>query len=361
MQVKPPLYRHHRGSGQALVCINGRRIYLGKHGTAESKAKYRQLVAEWLVRGEAASPVSVTIIDPTPITIAEVSLAYWKHADAYYRDDRGEPTGHHHQIRHALRRLNALYEATPAAEFGPLALAALQDTAVREGALSRNSINRTASIVRRMFRWAAGRELIAESVWLRLKTVEGLKRGRTTARESKGVKAIDDATVQKTLHYLPAPVSDMVLVQRLLGARPSEICLLRPAYIDRSRDVWLAKLPVHKTAYAGRDRVLVIGPQAQALLGKYLLKPADEACFVNGRGRPYDRDQYRRCIARACDRAGIAAWGPNRLRHAAATAVRAAGGLEAAQVILGHAKADVSQVYAERDLEKAISVARAIG
>ncbi len=45
----------------------------------------------------------------------------------------------------------------------------------------------------------------------------------------------------------------------------------------------------------------------------------------------------------------LAYWAPNRLRHARATEIRRTYGLEAAQVILGHAKADVTQVYAERD------------
>jgi hypothetical protein len=54
-------------------------------------------------------------------------------------------------------------------------------------------------------------------------------------------------------------------------------------------------------------------------------------------------------------------WSPNRLRHTKATEIRKQFGLEAAQVILGHAAADVTQVYAERDAEKAREVARQIG
>ena len=54
-------------------------------------------------------------------------------------------------------------------------------------------------------------------------------------------------------------------------------------------------------------------------------------------------------------------WSPNRLRHAAATEIRQRFGLEAAQVVLGHSKADVTQIYAERDLLRAIEVARRIG
>ena len=54
-------------------------------------------------------------------------------------------------------------------------------------------------------------------------------------------------------------------------------------------------------------------------------------------------------------------WSPNQLRHAAGTEVRRLFGLEAAQVILGHAKADVTQVYAERDMAMAAEVMRKIG
>jgi len=54
-------------------------------------------------------------------------------------------------------------------------------------------------------------------------------------------------------------------------------------------------------------------------------------------------------------------WHPNQLRHAFATNVRKAHGLEAAQVLLGHTRADVTQVYAERNGELAATVAAKIG
>ena len=44
------------------------------------------------------------------------------------------------------------------------------------------------------------------------------------------------------------------------------------------------------------------------------------------------------------------------LRHAAATRFRKAYGLEAAQVLLGHRTADVTQIYAERDRGKAEAI-----
>jgi hypothetical protein len=55
------------------------------------------------------------------------------------------------------------------------------------------------------------------------------------------------------------------------------------------------------------------------------------------------------------------AWHPNQLRHTRATDVRRQYGLEAAQVVLGHSKADVTQVYAERNLSLAERIAAEIG
>jgi integrase len=96
----------------------------------------------------------------------------------------------------------------------------------------------------------------------------------------------------------------------------------------------------------------------------------------NGRRRPrdcYDSASYRHAITRAVDalnaerlRADPAAenfddWSPNQLRHAAATEIRKKFGLEAAQVVLGHSSADITQVYAERDHKLAAEVIKQIG
>ena len=51
-------------------------------------------------------------------------------------------------------------------------------------------------------------------------------------------------------------------------------------------------------------------------------------------------------------------WSPNRLRHSMATEVRRNYGLEAVQVVLGHATANVTQIYAERDLNLAARIMR---
>ena len=49
---KLPKYRLHKPSGQAVVTLSGRDIYLlGAHDTEVSRVEYDRLVAEWLVNG----------------------------------------------------------------------------------------------------------------------------------------------------------------------------------------------------------------------------------------------------------------------------------------------------------------------
>jgi integrase len=75
----------------------------------------------------------------------------------------------------------------------------------------------------------------------------------------------------------------------------------------------------------------------------------------------YTTITYAHAIATAARKAGVPHWHPNRIRHTFASEVRRLFGLEAAQVLLGHSRADVTQVYAERDAALAVRVAAEIG
>ena len=52
---------------------------------------------------------------------------------------------------------------------------------------------------------------------------------------------------------------------------------------------------------------------------------------------------------------------PHQLRHNYATAVRKKRGIETAPVMLGHRAVDVTEIYAERDAEIGLQVAKAMG
>jgi integrase len=78
-------------------------------------------------------------------------------------------------------------------------------------------------------------------------------------------------------------------------------------------------------------------------------------------GLVYTPTNYGNAIDRACDKAGVPRFHPHQLRHTFGTLARRAAGLEGAQVALGHAKADTSELYAEADLDLATEVAKRIG
>ena len=97
-----------------------------------------------------------------------------------------------------------------------------------------------------------------------------------------------------------------------------------------------------------------LSPREQERLAKLPAKERQEAIENAERERKRLQELAAEWRARNC-------WSPNQLRHATGTEVRRLFGLEAAQVILGHAKADVTQVYAERDMATGAEVMRKIG
>jgi integrase len=400
-----PKYRRHRASSQAVVTLDGRDFYLGRFGTAESREKYDRLILEWSANGRQLPT------DPgEDLTLVEVSAAYKRYAHGYYRKN-GQPTDTYYAIERTLKLVCSLYGRTAAEEFSPRAVKAILQKMIALD-WSRKFINDNLATIKRMLKWAVTEELVSPAVFQAVSALPGLRKGRSEARETEPVRPIDDKTVEQTLTRLGPVAGAMLRVQRLTGMRPGEVCVLRPCDLDTSGEVWLYRPQEHKTEHHGLDRVVAIGPRAQEVLRPYLERPAEEYCFSpaeadqqrraaasrrrrtpmscgnkpgsNRKAAPsrkpsscYDNASYRRAIHRACDLAfppppNMAAaaarkwrsdhrWSPNRLRHSAATEIRRRFGLESAQVVLGHQQAQITEVYAERDLARAVEVAKEIG
>jgi integrase len=401
--LRVPSYRLHKATGQAFVQVKSRRFYLGRHGTEDSQERYRRFVAELMASPstDAALRSGASCGGPgASPEVAEIALAYWRFAKGYYVKD-ARPTGQIPLVRQAIRILRELYAHTPAVEFGPLALRSIQEKFARDGK-ARKTVNHVTTTIKHLFKWAASQELIPVTIYQALATVPGVKKGRTAARETVPVGPVDPSVVDQTLPHLPPVVADMVRFERLTGCRPSEVCLVRPGDVDRSGEVWVYRPHSHKGEHHDKDRTIFIGPKAQDVLRPYLLRPADAYCFSPaecvaklraqqraGRktkvqpsqsarrkcqpqrapGSRYTRDSYRCAVERAVAKANkgrsddnrLPHWHPNQLRHAVGTDIRRRFGLEAAQVILGHAEADVTQIYAERDWSLAAEVMRKIG
>jgi integrase len=433
-----PSYRIHKQSGQAIVTLTdavGRRrdVLLGKHGTPESRAEYLRVLAEWEAGGRTPPRSS----RPTPrLSVNELILRYWSWASRHYRDADGAPTRELENLRDAIKPLRALYGRTDARDFGPLALRAVQEHMARSG-LSRGVVNARVNRVRRLFKWAASYEVLPASLYEALRTVPGLSRGRGEVREAGPVRPVPVEDVEATLPLLQPPVAAMVGLQLLTGCRAGEAMAMRAEDLDRSGSPWCWRPRRHKNSHRGHERVLFLGPQAQAvvrpflrltcplcgatdLLGRlawrgqlcgpcadrcdeagifgpwpsptpagdyYLFSPREYVADLHARRaanrktkrtpseemsrrkahpkrRPaerYNRRSYRQAVLRACEKAGVPPWSPLQLRHTTATRIRSRYGVEVARVILGHTRVETSQIYAERDLDRAAEVMGEIG
>lgn len=434
-----PTPRCHKGRAVVDLYDTGSRrtVTLGAWGSPEAEQEFARILAEASARTATARPVG------SHQTVSEVLLAFLRWAEGYYRTPDGKPTHEIVELRLSVRPVRELYGHTVAAEFGPKALAVVRQRMIDAG-LCRTLINRRIDRVKRVFKWAASEELVPVTVYQALRTLAGLRRGRSEVRESEPVGPVDAATVDATLPFLDAHLRTMVELQRLTGMRPGEVCGLRFGEIDRTGDVWLFRPRQHKTAHRDRERVIPIGPKARAALAAFLLRagtppagfvptdntarlvmadayqeagrerdavllrdlgrgvvvvsgcvvdpaaplfsPADaqaerfrtarknrkskvppsqqnrhKARPVRVPGTEFTGKVYGHRIRKAAIKAGVSNWHPNQLRHSFATRVRKAHGLEAAQVMLGHSRADVTQVYAERNTALAVEIAAKVG
>ncbi len=139
---KLPSYRRHKPSGQAVVTLGGKDIYLGTHGTKVSHAEYDRVVAEWLANGRSPTTTAPDGVDR--LTVSEMILRYWVFAKSHYRRD-DLPTRELDNIRDALRPVRELYGHTSSAQFGPLALKAVRRAMIDAG-LARTTITESSVV-----------------------------------------------------------------------------------------------------------------------------------------------------------------------------------------------------------------------
>lgn len=400
-----PSYLHHKPSGQAYCTIreadgSRRTVYLGAYGTEASRAEYARVIGG---HKPTPAPSGRADVAPLALTVAELCRQFIDHAERYYRHADRTPTGEATNFKHSLRALEHLFGALPVAEFGPKALQRVRSLMIdgykhpehgEHVGLSRRVVNQRVGRIKRVFRWGVQEELVPVAVYQAIAAVEGLKAGRCDATELPPVEPVVWADVEKTLAKLNPVVKAMVLLQWHTGMRPGEVCAMRWADVDRSGAVWVYRPRQHKTAYRNRARVVAIGPQSQAILAEFvnvapakvIFSPAlamslvyaqrragrktpvqpSQQCRKKAKakrkpGERYTTETYNRAVARAAELAGVTAWHPNQLRHSFGTRVRAVYHLEGAQVALGHAQANVTEVYAERDLTLAMRVAGEMG
>lgn len=228
-------------SGQAVVRIDGKDYYLGRHGSAESLARYAFIIAEYqrnglslpdsfdmrsltalvesLTSGRPADAIS-THQAAEPILVKHLTAAYRDYVATRYKNSQSEKS----RCLQACRILESEFAYIEADKFGPRALLKLRCTWVADGR-SRQYCNRTTNSVFKIFKWAVSAELADITTHQRLKTVEPLRMGESDAYDTEPVTPANLDDVRKTIEYLPPQLRAVVRIQVATGARPSEILM----------------------------------------------------------------------------------------------------------------------------------------
>lgn len=413
---KVPSLRLHKKSGQAVVTLSGKDCYCGPHGSKESVSRYNQYVAEWLANGRHMPNIAATRGRPGKqssgcIAICQLCERYLDDRREYFGGSDGRPSRSYARVKIVVKLLMNHYPDLPVDEFGPLRLRAIRERLIEQGQ-SRRYINELVSQIKLLFGWGCSLELVPAATVGALKTVEGLKQGKSRAREIERVLPVSDEVVEATKKHLSQTVKDMVTIARHSGMRPGEVVIMRPCDIERDGENWEYRPHYHKSQHRGRTRVVTLGKRCQAALLKYMDREPTAYCFspieaevvrraVQSKarktplscgnrpgsnvtkkpkrtpGKRYTSFSFGRAIERACLKAfpvpegveGSArvawirdhAWAANQLRHSFATEVRKLFDADTAQVCLDHSKPDVTQRYAEPNMDKKHIVSDRIG
>jgi len=257
-----PSYCKHKPTGQAKVVLNGKTFYLGRYGSAASKQAYDRLVQEWLAAGRQ-------LPGREELTVSELILAYWRHAEVYYRKPDGKPTSELSSLKQAFRPFRELYGNTQAAAFGPLEFKAVREAMIGKR-WYRKSINRHLERIRRMYRWAGEQGIAPPECYHRLLCVGGLKIGRSEALEGEPVRPVPGAYVEAVRPHVAPPVRAMIDLQLLTAMRPGEVCTMRACDLETSGRVWVYRPQAHKTQHFGHVREIFLGPKAQEVVKPFL-------------------------------------------------------------------------------------------
>jgi integrase len=409
IQENLPVMRLHRPSGRARLRLCGYEIWLGPWKSDEAKARYDEVLRQYLEAGRRWPPITAGVR-----TVAELCDRYADFADAHYVK-RGKRTRTASNARRALEllqrvpapsdeggrpELRGLGAVEPLA-FGPRCLKAYQrylagDTQGPRGTSqwSRDTINEYVRHVVAMFRWAVSEELVPSEILVSLKAVAPLARGRAPAagvappRDGRPVDPVPDRDLALTLPRLGTMLRAMVDVQLVTAMRPGEVCYMRAGDLAPTvvKGVVCYHVPpeANKTEHLEIDRKVYIGPKGMEILRPWLPEDPDEFVFGPRKaealrhaearkarkakvwpshttearrarrghrpmkmGDHYSEDAYRRAIARACEAAGVPTWSPNRLRHNAATVITERESIEVAQLILGHRDIKTTLRYAK--------------
>ena len=233
---KVPAYSLHKASGRAVVRLSVKNHYLGLYGSVESHDAYNRIIAEWLATQRSKQPPNSNEDHlPVKFSVAQVIERYKYYASTYFVKD-GVATKEYVNLKDALKPLRELYGDIPTCNYGPKNLKAMQQHFISKK-ICRTQINKRIDKIDHMFKWAVSEELVTATVLEGLRSVVGLRYGRTEPVELPPVAPVQDRWVDASLPLMSKEVAAMVQLQRLNGMRPQDVVAMRLDEIDRKESV----------------------------------------------------------------------------------------------------------------------------
>lgn len=384
--------------GLAYVRYNGKCVYFGKFGSEDAERRFK----DWNRRRELEEK------DPQQITLLMLAAQFMVHAEQHYQKN-GELTGEVENFRQALRTASKLFGNLRVLDFGPKKLKEIREQMIADG-LARSTVNSRIRRIRHVFKWGVSEQLVPAEILVGLQAVAGLQAGRTAAREPEPVGPVPEDRIESLRPFLSRQVWGLIQFMKRTGARPGEAIRIRWCDIDADQAVWIYRPGRHKNQHRGKKRLIAIGPEAQKILNEfpgadsdYIFRPQQALNEFVGKaygrrttkrvvGDHYSIHSVQSAIKIACEKAfecpadlttralcrklkgesdrglenrKLAAaewrskncWHANQLRHNAATMMRSKGGVDVAQVALGHSSVRTTEIYAEMNIDAAVRYA----
>jgi integrase len=373
IRVKLPKLRKN-GDGRAFAVYpksNGKREYFGEFGTEAAEKRYSNWLSRWL-SGAATAPIE----NVKSATVADMASRYVMHIQSRVSHDEWLATNR------ALELIVDCCGHKPTNYITTLLLTdllfSLTKKTYKRGKrvelYTRDYLNLILWRWKKWFRWLAKMDYIDAEIYTRVTLVDPLKFGE--AQDPTVVEPVSIKQVLAIKQHISPLIFAMMQVQYLCGMRPQDVCNLRFCEIDTSREIWIYRPSKHKTARFKHVLVKAIPKAAQEIINRY--RPKDDTDYVfrpadayTARGlsvgehakrlKPcYSSATYGRAVSLACVAAGVPTFRPNRLRHAIATDLNDAAGIEASQYYLGHSTTDMTEIYVKRKIDKIIEIAAAI-
>ncbi|MEQ1634006.1 MAG: hypothetical protein ABL997_16625 [Planctomycetota bacterium] len=181
----------HKPSGKSVVFLrgpDGRRamVYCGPHGSTEAQRRYREVLSEHLAGRAVATNAKLDRKPSTWPTVEQLVASYLLHAQRYYVDAQGQPTGEVCSATYAFVELLKLHRDTPTDRVSVSDLHVIRQAMIDDHrpnahgrkapkGLCRRTNNGRVKTIRRLFSWGVEEGLVPGLVLHELLALESTK------------------------------------------------------------------------------------------------------------------------------------------------------------------------------------------